>query len=201
MCAWVKSEENAAVVQSWLPIDVLECPAGSFVDGITCKECAAGSSSMGGKASACELCVPGTDLALPNVSSLTARNSRQNQCLWRTFLPSLGFLSVQECSKANLHSSVASAATNWVASTKSWQVERAAASVPRTRSALSESYPGHPSKLASVKRVRRLSMRTGMRIVGACISLMVARYAGYFSTLGLPGTVEETLASAIKALA
>ena len=70
----MKSKENAAVVQSWLLIDVLECPAGSFVDGITCKECAAGSSSMGGKASACELCVPGT-VALPNVCSLTARNS------------------------------------------------------------------------------------------------------------------------------
>jgi hypothetical protein len=123
------------------------------------------------------------------------------QCLWRAFLLSLGFLSVQECSKANLHSSVASAATNWVASTKSWQVKRAAAFVQPTRNALSESYPGHPSKLASVKRVRRPSMRTGMRIVGACISLMVARYAGYFSTLGLPGTVEETLASASITLA
>ena len=116
------------------------------------------------------------------------------------FLLSPGFLSVQECSNPNVHQLVASAATTWAASTKSWQVERAAASVPRTRSALSESYPGHPSKLASVKRVRRPSMRTGMRIVGACISLMVARYAGYFSTLGLPGTVEETLASAVIAL-
>ena len=47
-----------------MPVDSvkppLECPAGSFVDGASCKECAAGSSSAGGNISACDLCIPGT---------------------------------------------------------------------------------------------------------------------------------------------
>ena len=61
---------------------------------------------------------------------------------------------MQECFKANPHSSTASVATVLAASIKSYRVELFAAHVLSTLSASLESCPVPPSQLASARKVR-----------------------------------------------
>ena len=58
-CAWMRTEENAAVPKAWLPVATLDCDAGHYA-ATSCAPCPQGSASFGGAATACAQCSAGT---------------------------------------------------------------------------------------------------------------------------------------------
>ncbi len=59
-CAWMQEEENAAVLEAWIPVAQLACDPGNYaVDESSCAPCPAGSASVGGVVSTCTSCSAG----------------------------------------------------------------------------------------------------------------------------------------------
>jgi hypothetical protein len=59
VCAWVRKEANAAIWQAWIPNEEFTCSFGQIENKSECIECPAGSGSLGGSQTECELCAAG----------------------------------------------------------------------------------------------------------------------------------------------
>jgi hypothetical protein len=75
-CAWIRQEENAAALGTWLSVPVAGaegCVAGNYaLNATSCEPCLPGSASIGGVAAKCVQCSAGTkDLPNPWVDSLS----------------------------------------------------------------------------------------------------------------------------------
>jgi hypothetical protein len=67
-CGWIKRNEK--FWQSWLPPDEFSCERGQYVvEGRSCQPCLQGSFSSVGTETACTLCAPGEQGALPALRS------------------------------------------------------------------------------------------------------------------------------------
>ncbi len=59
-CRWMRTEENVALWEAWLPVTKLACDPGNYVlNESSCAPCPAGSASVGGSVSTCTSCSAG----------------------------------------------------------------------------------------------------------------------------------------------
>jgi hypothetical protein len=76
VCAWVRNETNTAIWQAWIPNEEFTCSLGQIENKSECIECPAGSGSLGGRQTECELCAAGTRNQLASTFCLAKIISR-----------------------------------------------------------------------------------------------------------------------------
>ena len=74
-CTWMRREENVALWEAWLPAETCE-PGNYFSNATSCAPCPAGSSSIGGAATACVQCSAGARLLSTQLGRSHAKLAR-----------------------------------------------------------------------------------------------------------------------------